>query len=175
MPQIGIVEARSIINAIYQKYDYDFSLYALTAFRYALDKSILLHHVKYPELLASRILEDVEFFDEFLFEITEISDELFRDPETWNLLKHVIFPEYFETFREPKIWFPGACNGQDLFSLLILLQFEFPGKTFSINVSSLSEKNIEKISSGQIFPKILELGLENFEYLYYPSQQKTRL
>jgi chemotaxis protein methyltransferase CheR len=166
MPDIGIVQAKNIIRAIKQKYDYDFSHYTLTSFRFALDRSISRHHLKYPEMLASRILEDYDFFDEFLFEINDESLDLFRDPDTWILLKSKIFPEFFKIFNEPKIWIPGANNGQDLFSLLILLKIEFPGKKINLNISSVSEKTINLILSGKINPQIFKSGLENFEIIF---------
>ena len=166
MPEIGIAETRNIMIVLQQKYDYDFSHYALIPFRYALDKLILNHHIINPELLIRRILEDDTFFDEFLFDITKTSGELFRDPETWELLKSTIFPQFFETFPKPKIWLPSASSGQDLFSLLILLKIEYPEKNITIDISSLSEKNIDRISSGQILKTDLLSGLTNFEKVF---------
>jgi chemotaxis protein methyltransferase CheR len=163
MPVIGIVETKSIIRAIKQKYGYDFSHYSLSAFRQALDLPIIAHHLKYPELLATRILEDEEFFDEFLFEITSTSLELFRDYETWNLLKSDILPKFFKTLKKPKIWFPSLSNGQDLFSFLILLKTFCPDKTVTIEASSLSDKILQNISHGKISPKQIESGLDNLE------------
>jgi chemotaxis methyl-accepting protein methylase len=166
MPEISIVETRNIIRAIRHKYDYDFGHSALNAFRYALDRSIHLHHLKYPELLASRILEDDEFFDEFLFELTDSSIELFRDPETWNLLKTEIFPAYLDSFSKPKIWLPSANNGQDLFSLLIFLKIEHPGLPVSIDISALSEKAVSKITNGVITAKQVESAQENYVRIF---------
>jgi chemotaxis protein methyltransferase CheR len=166
MPEIGIVETRNLIRAIQQKYDYDFSHYTLTSFRFALDRSILRHHLRYPELLTTRILEEDDFFDEFLFDINDYSVELFRDPETWHLLKSTILPEFFETFAKPKIWIPGACNAQDFYSLLILLKCEYPNKNTSIFISSISEKNLSTFEKGIILAKQVESGLENFEKVF---------
>jgi chemotaxis protein methyltransferase CheR len=166
MPDIGIVQTKNIIRVIKQKYDYDFSYHALTAFRFALDKSISRHNLKYPEMLISRILEDDDFFDEFLFEINDEPLDLFRDPDTWRILKSKIFPEFFITFKEPKIWIPDARNGQDLFSLLILLKIEFPEKKISLDISAVSQKIIDLISRGQISSQHFKSGLENFEIIF---------
>jgi chemotaxis protein methyltransferase CheR len=163
MPETGIVEAKNIIRAIQQKYGYDFTQFAQTAFRFAIDRSLKIHHLKFPELLASRILEDDEFFDEFLFELGDTGIELFRDTETWNLLKSDILPRFFENFKHQKIWFPLESNGQDFFSLLILLKSAFPTKKVSIDITALSEKTLHKLSTGEIPSKQLESGLQNFE------------
>ncbi len=163
MPEISIVETRNIIRVIRQKYNFDFSQYTLTAFRFGLDRTILRHHLRYPELLASRILEDEEFFDELLFDINDVMVELFRDPETWVLLKSNILPHLFETVSMPRIWFPGVCTVQDIFTLILLLNVEFPEKLVTIYISTFSDKLIDIISKGEISAKQLESGMENFE------------
>jgi len=169
MPEIGIVETRNIIRAIKQKYNYDFSQYSLTAFRFGLDRTILRHHLRYSELLASRILEDDDFFEDLLFDINDVIVEFFRDPETWILLKNNILPQLFENFSQPKIWLPGVYNNQDIFSLLLLLDTEFPKKNITIQISTLSDKTAGIISKGEITAKQLESGQENFEKVFPKS------
>lgn len=166
MPEIGIVETKKILREIQQKYGYDFSQYSPMAFRFALDNSIMLHHLKYPELLSSRILEDDDFFDEFLFEITDTHIELFRDPETWKVISRDVIPELLISFTKPQIWFPGASNGQDLFSFLILLQIVFPKLTFEAGISCIAEKTISRLSGGIIPLRQIETSIENFEKIF---------
>lgn len=166
MPQTGIVNASNIIKAIKQQYGYDFSNYLSTSFRYAIDKSIQLHRVKYPELLQSRIVEEEDFFEEFLFEITDNAIEIFRDPELWNLLKSGIMTDFLSGQRAQKIWLPDASNGQDLFSLQILLKTAFPSEQTTIEVSSISIKTLEKISNGHVSRKHLEASAENLERVF---------
>jgi len=162
MPGIEIVDAKNIIRAIRRKYGYDFSNYALTSFRYALDRSVMTHHLRYPELLVSRILEDKDFFDEFLFETTTVSLELFRDTETWNVLKSEVLPRFLESFPKPTVWFPDMYNHQDLLSLLILLKIEFPESKLRFEASSVSIKILDAVATGEVLPKQLESSVENF-------------
>jgi chemotaxis protein methyltransferase CheR len=169
MPEIGIVEAKSIIRVIKQKFNYDFSQYSLTAFRFGLDRTIFRHHLRYSELLTNRILEDEEFFDELLFDINDVIVEFFRDPEMWIMLKSAILPHLFEKEAKPKIWIPGVCNNQEIFSLLLLLRIEFPEKDIEIYVSTFSAKTGGIISRGELSGKQLESGQENFEKVF-PQQ-----
>ncbi len=162
MPGIEIVDTKSIIRAIRSKYGYDFSNYALTSFRYALDRSVMIHHLRYPELFVNRLLEDKDFFEEFLYEMTASSIELFRDTETWNVLKSDILPRFLEVFDKPRIWFPDMYNLQDLLSLLILLEIEFPERKIRFEASSVSSKTLDLIASGEVLPKQLESSVENF-------------
>lgn len=175
MPEIGIVEARNIIRVIRQKYDFDFSQYALPAFRFGLDRVILRHHLRYPELLVSRILEDEEFFDDLLYDLNDSGAELFRDPETWIELKTEILPKLFETSEKPSIWLPGVCSIQDIYSLLILLTIEFPNKECKVIVSTFSEKMRGIILKGEIAGKLVESGNENFEKIFSKGEIRNFL
>ncbi len=175
MPEIGIVEARNIIRVIRQKYDYDFSQYSLPAFRFGLDRVILRHHLRYPELLVSRILEDEEFFDELLFDLNDAGVELFRDPETWIALKTEILPKLFETSDQPSIWLPSVCSIQDIYSLLILLNIEFPKMHLKVIASSYSEKMRGIVFKGEISGKQVESGNENFEKVFSKGEMRNFL
>lgn len=166
MPEISLVETRKIIQVIRNKYQLDFSQYSLPSFRLALDRSIVLHHFRYPELLTTRLLEVPDFFPEFLHEISVSAMELFRDTDTWSVMKTSILPGYLSKNRSLSIWFPLCDNAQDLFSLLILLYIEFPYLKPEILVSSLSDHTLNMVASGEISIKEKENGYENFIRLF---------
>ena len=169
MPGTSIVEAKAIIRALRLHYNYNFSNYALTAFRYRLDKILSDHHIMYAEILINRLLEDKEFFDDFLFEISVPTTELFRDPEMWNILKTSIFPQLFKTFSKPIIWFPDAVEGKELYSFLIMASNEAFLKKIKIVVSCISNKSVSLISSGRFNSISMDNGIENFTKVYPDS------
>lgn len=166
MPGTSIVEAKSIIRALRLHYKYNFSDYALTAFRYRIDKILSDHHIRYTEILINRLLEDEEFFDDFLFEISIPTTELFRDPEMWNILKIKIIPDLLKVFTNPVIWFPDAVEGKELYSFLIMASNEKFLKNIKIVVSCISNKSISLISSGRFNSTSLDNGIENLKKVY---------
>lgn len=165
MPEISIVETKNVIRAIRKRYGFDFTNYALTSLRYMLDKVICEHHLRYPDILINRILEDPEFFDEFLFDISIPATEIFRDPEMWQILKDVCLPELSRQTDNIVIWLPDLNDSHELISLLIILSEADLLKRSTIFASSLSLKNIEEIKKGVFNNKTLELGLENYKKL----------
>jgi chemotaxis protein methyltransferase CheR len=165
MPEISIVETKNVIRAIRQQNNFDFSNYALTSLRYMLDKVISEHHLKYPDILINRILEDPEFFDEFLYDISIPATEIFRDPEMWQFLKDDYLPSLYEIFDHIVIWLPDLNDSYELISLIILLKESDLLRKSTIYASSLSVKNIDEIKKGVFNNKSLELGIENYKKL----------
>jgi chemotaxis protein methyltransferase CheR len=165
MPEISIVETKDVIRAIRQKYNFDFTNYALTSLRYMLDKVISEHHLKYPDILINRILEDPEFFDEFLFDISIPATEIFRDPEMWQILKEECLPILYGIFNNIVIWLPDLNDSHELISLVMLLKESDFLRRSTIYASSLSLQNITEIKKGVFNNRTLELGIENYKKL----------
>ncbi len=67
MAELGIVDIREIIRIIKKVHDYDFSNYALTSFKYNLERVIALNGLTNAENLFRKLSEDNEFFDEDFF------------------------------------------------------------------------------------------------------------
>jgi chemotaxis protein methyltransferase CheR len=166
MPGVSIIEAKNIIRTIHLKYGYDFSNYVLTALRYKFDKVLMIHHTRDADILINRLLEDKAFFDEFLYDISVPTTELFRDAEMWNLLKTDVIPQLTKISGRPVIWFPDAVEGKELYSFLMLAHFENLEENLEIVVSSLSDKSIFHISNGYYNSNSMELGFENFKKIY---------
>ena len=97
MPEISIVEAKSIIRSIRYKYKIDLGNYSLNHLRFQLDKIIKNHNIRFLDIIINRLMEDDEFFDAFLDELTIDDTELFRDPEMWSILQEEILKTFFQT------------------------------------------------------------------------------
>ena len=52
--------------------------------------------------------------------ITVCTTELFRDPEIWRSIRYDILTRYLDR-EKIKIWHPGCSTGQEVFSMMILL------------------------------------------------------
>ena len=163
MIEIGIVETRNIISLIAEKYNYDFSDFALTSFKRRIERIIELNNLKHPDILITRLLENKEFAETFIHQISVPSSEMFRDPSLWRVLRDdIITSIYRETGSGFKIWLPNSVSGDELFSLTILLAEMGMLEKVQILVSCLSDISIETIQSG-IFPEQkLEISSDNY-------------
>jgi chemotaxis protein methyltransferase CheR len=69
------------------------------------------------------LVNDPDFFQEFLEEITVNVTEMFRDPAFYKALKNQVVP-YLSTYQHVKIWCAGCSSGEEVYSLAILLKEE---------------------------------------------------
>lgn len=164
MLDIGIVETRNIIKTIADKYHYDFSDYALTSFKQRLERIIEMYNIKYFDFLIEKLNEDRNFFETFLSELVVPSTEMFRDPSFWRILHDDLLPTLLnENKNKLKVWLPNSVSGDELFSFCIILQELGFLDHVQINVSSLSNKNIETIKSGLLLNNKIEISTDNYK------------
>lgn len=159
--EIGIIDARKIINAIRENYKIDFSNYALTSlkrrFAFAWHNSGAKNIDDLVQKLTSRT-----FFDNFLFDITVETTEMFRDPSIWRVLKTDFLPR-IETEKNYKIWFPDCASGEEVYSLAIFLKEMNLLEKAKIIASNISYKKIEFIKKGVYALKREDVNTANYE------------
>ncbi len=164
MMELGIVDIREIVRIIKKVYDYDFSNYALTSFKYSLEKIMGQHRLPNAESLLRRISDEKDFFDAFLHEIFVPSTEMFRDPSLWRWLREDFFPNlpsrYFDNY---KIWLPQNTSGAELYTLCTLLKELNLINKVKIIATIYSDKSKERIKKGNYPLKKLEVSIENYK------------
>src|SRR5689334_5897729 len=80
-PEVSDEDIRLLLEAIYQRYHYDFRQYAVASLRRRLLHAMgQLHCETLPEL-QHKVLSDVTMFPRLLEYLTVQVSELFRDPE----------------------------------------------------------------------------------------------
>ena len=98
---------------------YDFSQYSEKSLKRRILK-ILTDHSMTITSLVTRIKIDAEFVEEVVKEITVNTTELFRDPQVWQTIRFTILPR-FKNNQVINIWHAGCSTGQEVYSMLILL------------------------------------------------------
>lgn len=163
MAEIGIVETKNIIATISDKYNIDFSDYALTSFKRRIERVMDNYNFKYHDLLINKLIDSSDFLDVFIYETAVPSSEMFRDPSLWRLLREEILPHLAGESSQPvKIWLPNSVSGDELYTLAIVLHEINLSHKFQIYVSALSDKSIEVIKSGVINQSKLEISTDNY-------------
>jgi chemotaxis protein methyltransferase CheR len=160
--EIGIVETRNVIKSILDTYGYDFRDYALTSFKRRLEQVIMNNGFKDAEGLISRLTGSKDYFDQFLNEITPETTEMFRDPSLWRSIRDEIIPELMKASSKPKLWVASFDSGEELYSLAIILKESGILADAQLYASVISDKAIEKIKSGRIDAKELEVNDANY-------------
>jgi len=164
MVELGIVDIREIVRIINNGYNYDFSNFALTSFKYNLEKVIAQNGLLSAENLFRKLSDDPLFFDKFLNDIFVPSTEMFRDPSLWRWLREDYFPNITpRLFDNFKVWFPQCISGAELYSFCILLKEIGLLDKIKIIASVYSNESLKYIQSGKYPLKKLEVSIENYK------------
>ncbi len=163
--EIGIVETRNVIKALFDTYGLDFRDFALTSFKRRLEEVIAKNGLKDTDGLINRITSNKAFLEHFLSDIIPETTEMFRDPSLWRALREDIIPDIVKNSSKLKIWVAAFDSGEELYSLCILLKEMNLLDQFQIFASTISEETTKKILSGKLDAKQLEVNEANYERL----------
>ena len=99
--------------------EYDFTEYSEKSLTRRMSKILHDHGLDMDELL-DKITGSPEYLERIVKEITVNTTEMFRDPPIWHALRYDILPRLADR-DNLKIWHPGCSTGQEVYSMMILL------------------------------------------------------
>lgn len=117
------IELPLLIEAVYQKYHYDFRGYARASLKRRLRAAMNRFGFETLSQLQDKLLHDETTFPALLDYLTVQVSDLFRDPGYFRALREAVVP-LLRTYPSLKIWVAGCSTGEEVYSLAILLQEE---------------------------------------------------
>ncbi len=144
------IEFELILQAIYQKYGYDFRDYAKASIRRRLRYRLSKSNLKSISEMQHKLLHDKEFFDTLLLDLTINVTEMFRDPSFFKAIREIVIPELK---KQPfiKVWHAGCSSGEEIYSTAVLLKENGINESSLIYATDTNEIVLGKAKSG-IFP-----------------------
>ena len=144
------IEFDLILEAIYQKYGYDFRNYAKASLRRRLRYRLSQSNLKTISEMQHKLLNDKKFFDTLLLDLTINVTEMFRDPSFFKALREIVI---YELKKQPfiKVWHAGCSSGEEIYSTAILLKENGMYESSLIYATDTNEMVLDKAKSG-IFP-----------------------
>jgi chemotaxis protein methyltransferase CheR len=118
--QIEDVEVELLLQALRQRYGYDFTGYARASLKRRLKELQAYFDVKELSELIAPVLRDERVAQAVVNNISVPVSEFFRDPPVWRYLRDEILPR-LDSFPHINIWQPGCGHGQETYTLLIVL------------------------------------------------------
>lgn len=109
----------TFVNALKELSLYDFTEYSYKSLMRRVSKVLVDHELDMQSLL-ELMKRDPGFRESVVFEITVNTTELFRDPAVWQTLRYSILPK-FRKSEWLRIWHAGCSTGQEVYSMMILL------------------------------------------------------
>jgi len=117
------LELKLLLEAVYQRYHYDFRDYALASLRRRMRHAMARFECPNLGDLQHRLLSEPETFAQAMQFFTVQVSEMFRDPAYFKVLREHAIP-VLRTYPSIKIWIAGCSTGEEVWSLAILLQEE---------------------------------------------------
>ena len=117
---INDAEIDIILEDVANNYGYDFTDYSKASIKRRINRLCLLDKHKSFAELRYKILNDSNYLDRFVEEITVNVTEMFRDPNYYRVLRDEIIPELAKN-SHIKIWLAGCATGEEVYSLAIIL------------------------------------------------------
>ncbi|MEN8204195.1 MAG: CheR family methyltransferase [Bacteroidota bacterium] len=141
--------------------EYDFSQYSHTSLRRRLTRILLELDLEMEEL-SVRMKNDPVFLESIVKKLTVHTTELFRDPEIWKKIKLELLPGFADQ-STIRIWHPGCSTGQEVYSMMMLLDSVGVLEKTEIYGSDLNPDVLQKARQGSYKYLFNQSYLENFD------------
>ncbi len=120
-PELEQLELELLLEAMHQRYGYDFRGYARASLRRRLWRRVDLEGLRSLSGLQERVLHDPAAMDRLLTDLSINVTAMFRDPGFHAALRSVVFPP-LRTFPFVRVWVAGCSSGEEVVSIAIALR-----------------------------------------------------
>lgn len=156
------IELQLLLEAIFQRYGYDFRSYSVASLRRRVDQHLLIARYKHMGELIHAILHSGEAFGALLSFLTINVTEMFRDPDFYQAFREKVVP-VLRTHPFIKIWHAGCATGEEIYSMAILLEEEGLYDRCQIYATDIDKEVLEKARKGIFSVADLRKYTENYQ------------
>lgn len=144
------LEIDLLLEGIYRKYGYDFRNYTNAHIKRRLEYRLKMSGCKNYMDILHKLIHDEAFFNEILLDLSINVSEMFRDPDFYKAIRESIIP-YLNTYPFLKFWHAGCSAGQEVYSMVIMLEEEGLIHKSQIYATDFNELILAKAREG-IYP-----------------------
>ena len=141
------IEIKLFLEAIFQKYGYDFRNYSLAHIKRRILHRLSVSHIGSISIMQDRVLRDPDFLQQILLDFSINVTEMFRDPEFYKAIRKEVVP-LLKTYPFIKIWHAGCSTGEEVYSMAILLQEEGLLERTQIYATDFNQKVLKSAKEG---------------------------
>lgn len=141
------IEIRSLLDAIYLRYHYDFRSYSAASIKRRLQAAKAQLNAATLPALQERVLHEPQLFTRLLQFLTVGVSDMFRDPSFFRVLREQIVPE-LRTYPSIRVWIAGCSTGEELYSFAILLREENLLERATLYATDINPEALHKAEQG---------------------------
>ncbi|RYD33735.1 MAG: protein-glutamate O-methyltransferase CheR [Verrucomicrobiaceae bacterium] len=145
--EIEEIELGLLLEAIFQRYHYDFRDYSPASLRRRLAQACLHFGVSSFSQLQHLILHQEGMMVKMLQFLTVQVSEMFRDPTYFRALREKVLP-HLKTYPSLKVWIAGCSTGEELYSMVILFREEGLEDRTMFYATDINTESLEKAQAG---------------------------
>jgi len=123
LPDIELeqIEVDLFVQALKRRHGFDFSQYARASLTRRVRQLAQVHRCTSITEMTSRLLHEADFVTLVVQGLSVPVSEMFRDPSVFNALREKVLP-LLASYPRINVWQAGCANGQEVYSLAILLE-----------------------------------------------------
>jgi len=141
------LEISLLLEAIYQKYGYDFRQYSRAHINRRIRNRMALSRLEDVSHIQSKVLKDEIFASELLQDLSITVTEMFRDQDFYKSLRENVIP-VLKTYPFIKIWHAGCATGEEAYSMAIILQEEGLYDRTTIYATDFNQQALNRAKEG---------------------------
>ena len=160
LPKVEDIEIQLLLEALYQRYHYDFRNYARASLKRRLKQA--RERLGFPTFsaLQNGLLHNPALLSPLLDYLTIQVSEMFRDPSYFRTLREKVLP-HLRTYPSLKVWVAGCSEGEELYSLVILFREEGLEDRTLFYATDISQEALDKAGAGIYSLDRIQLFTEN--------------
>jgi chemotaxis protein methyltransferase CheR len=145
--EVDEIEIGLLLEAIFQRYGYDFRSYARASIERRVRQFLLTSGCALVSEMIPKVLHDEAFFSRLAQYFSISVTEMFRDPFVYQAFRETVVP-LLKTWPHFKIWHAGCATGEEVYSLAIVLKEEGVYDRATIYATDFSDSALEKAKAG---------------------------
>lgn len=156
------IEVNLFLEAIYQKYGYDFRNYSKAHIKRRILHRMNLTAVNSISEMQYMVLHDKAFVRKILMDFSINVTEMFRDPDFYTALRSDVIP-ILKTYPFIKIWHAGCSTGEEVYSMAVILHEEGLLSRTQIYATDFNQKVLDKAKAAVYRKELMKEYIRNYE------------
>ncbi|MDD2962797.1 MAG: protein-glutamate O-methyltransferase CheR [Bacteroidales bacterium] len=148
--EIQNIEIKLFLEALFQRYGYDFRNYSQAHIKRRLLHRMNLGNFSGISQMQHKILYDSGFVQQILLDLSINVTEMFRDPSFYASVRKEVVP-ILKTYPFIKTWHAGCSTGEEVYSMAILFKEENILNRTQIYATDFNHKVLKTAKEG-IYP-----------------------
>ena len=163
LPDIELeqIEMDLFVLALKRRHGFDFSQYAPASLTRRVRQLLQVHQCASITELTARLLHEADFVTQVVQGLSVPVSEMFRDPAVFRALREQVLP-MLASYPRINVWQAGCANGQEVYSLAILLEEAGLYERSHIFATDFNPDALQRASEGIYPAKDAQLWSRNY-------------